>query len=168
MSETRTSEYLQKLENKVRELEAENDIWKKEAMKLKAMAEIDKGIIRIAEKNAEKAWQDGFEAECKQANKSEIELQDKIGELEASSLTKDEARGIIEELADLEHTQWAHWTSYMLENLTKANIAKWKRQIKEPYFFLTEQAKESDRVWARKVIALFAKKGVDVKGKEGK
>ena len=78
-----------------REKSFTEDIWKKEAMKLKAMAEIDKGIIRIAEKNAEKAWQDGFEAECKQANKSEIELQDKIGELEASSLTKDEARGII-------------------------------------------------------------------------
>jgi len=58
---------------------------------------------------------------------------------------------IVEKLAALEHEQWAHWTEYMLNNLHDENIAKWKRQIKTPYSDLSEEEKDSDRVWARKV-----------------
>jgi len=61
----------------------------------------------------------------------------------------------LEKLADLEHKQWVHWTKYMLENLTKENIARWKRQINTSYFKLSEKEKESDRVWARKVIKII-------------
>jgi len=57
---------------------------------------------------------------------------------------------IIEKIADLEHQQWAHWTKYMLDNLTDENIARWKKQIETPYSDLTEKEKESDRIWARK------------------
>lgn len=57
----------------------------------------------------------------------------------------------IEVLASLEHEQWAHWTKYMLDNLTDENISRWRLQIKTPYEQLTENEKESDRVWARKV-----------------
>ena len=56
-----------------------------------------------------------------------------------------------EKLADLEHQQWAHWTKYMLDNLTPENIARWKKQIETDYKDLTEKEKESDRVWADKV-----------------
>jgi len=107
-----------------------------------------------------------LEAELRSRKTQMEKLCEKVNKLEASTLTKDEARGIIEGLADIEHTQWAHWTMYMLDNLTKDNIKKWKRQTKEPYYFLNEREKESDRVWARKVIDFFAKKGVDLKGKE--
>jgi len=58
----------------------------------------------------------------------------------------------IEELADLEHQQWAHWTKYMLDNLTFENMARWRKQIDTPYSELTEKEKESDRKWARKAI----------------
>ena len=61
----------------------------------------------------------------------------------------------LEKLADLEHKQWAHWTKYMLENMTKENIVRWKKQINTPYFKLSEKEKESDRVWARKVIKII-------------
>lgn len=60
-----------------------------------------------------------------------------------------------ERLADLEHQQWAHWTRYMLDNLTPDNIERWKRQCATPYADLTEKEKASDREWARKAIAVL-------------
>ena len=62
---------------------------------------------------------------------------------------------LIEKLAALEHEQWAHWTRYMLDNLTPENIQRWRRQIETPYEDLSEKEKESDRVWARKVMELM-------------
>jgi len=64
---------------------------------------------------------------------------------------------IIEELADIEHRQWAHWTKYMLDNLTDENIERWRRQIDTPYAELTDKEKDSDRVWACKVLAVVNK-----------
>lgn len=61
-----------------------------------------------------------------------------------------------EELADLEHQQWAHWTRYMLNNLTPENIERWQRQVDTPYINLSEQEKESDRRWADKVLKIIA------------
>ena len=61
---------------------------------------------------------------------------------------------LIEKLAALEHEQWAHWTRYMLDNLTPENVQRWRRQIETPYKDLSEKEKESDRVWARKVMEL--------------
>ena len=60
-----------------------------------------------------------------------------------------------ETLAALEHEQWSHWTKYMLANMTKENIAKWKKQIDTPYEKLTEKEKDSDREWADKVWSLL-------------
>lgn len=69
---------------------------------------------------------------------------------------------VLELLASLEHEQWIHWTKYMLENLTDENIKRWKRQIKTPYYKLSEEEKESDRKLARKVLALL--KGLNCEG----
>ena len=60
----------------------------------------------------------------------------------------------IEELAQLEHDQWAHWTEYMLDNLTDENIKRWRSQIETPYNQLTEKEKDSDRVWARRAAKI--------------
>lgn len=62
---------------------------------------------------------------------------------------------IKEELAELEHTQWAHWTKYMLDNLTPENIARWKQQIITPYRKLSEKEKDSDREWAERVLEII-------------
>ena len=59
---------------------------------------------------------------------------------------------LIERLAAHEHEQWAHWTRYMLDNLTEENIARWRQQIDMDYHELSEHEKESDREWARKAI----------------
>ena len=58
-----------------------------------------------------------------------------------------------EKIAELEHEQWAHWTKYMLDNLTEENMARWREQIKTSYNDLSEEEKQSDRVWARIVIS---------------
>jgi len=61
-----------------------------------------------------------------------------------------------EELADLEHVQWAHWTKYMLSNMTSENVSRWERQCETAYQNLTEREKESDRQWADKVLEVLA------------
>lgn len=61
----------------------------------------------------------------------------------------------IEELADLEHQQWAHWTKYLLSNFNKENVERWSALIKIPYNMLSEKEKESDREWARKVLEII-------------
>ncbi len=66
---------------------------------------------------------------------------------------------LLEKLAALEHDQWAHWVRYMLHNLTPRNIERWLRQISLPYADLTEAEKESDRIWARKMIEEILKHG---------
>ena len=63
----------------------------------------------------------------------------------------------VEQLASIEHRQWAHWTKYMLENMTPENVARWQKQIKKPYSQLSEKEKESDRKWARKVVDFMLK-----------
>ena len=60
-----------------------------------------------------------------------------------------------EMLAELEHKQWAHWTRYMLANLTPENIERWKRQIETPYSELSEKEKDSDREWADKILSII-------------
>ena len=67
---------------------------------------------------------------------------------------------IIERLAAHEHEQWAHWTRYMLDNLTEENIARWRQQIETDYQDLSESEKESDRQWARKAIEVA---GISIK-----
>ena len=62
---------------------------------------------------------------------------------------------VLDNLAALEHNQWAHWTAYMLDHLTDANIERWKRQLATPYADLSEKEKESDREWARKALSVI-------------
>ncbi len=77
-------------------------------------------------------------------------------------------------MAALERDQWAHWTKYMLEVLrpviglglpeaqnpsteqikARECLARWRRQINTPYADLSEKEKNSDRVWADKVLEI--------------
>jgi hypothetical protein len=66
-----------------------------------------------------------------------------------------------EQLAELEHQQWAHWTRYMLDNLTPENIERWRRQVDMPYVDLSSKEKESDGTWADKVLEILEKMGID-------
>lgn len=62
---------------------------------------------------------------------------------------------LLESLAALEHEQWAHWTRYMLDNLTPENVERWRRQIETPYADLSEEEKASDREWAMRVLEVL-------------
>lgn len=79
-------------------------------------------------------------------------------------------KDFIEELADLEHQQWSHWTDYLFKRLslkpnslrvderTRKDFKRWVKQIITPYKDLSEKEKDADRVWARKVIKLIEDK----------
>ncbi len=67
-----------------------------------------------------------------------------------------------EELAALEHEQWAHWTDYFLFRLSiltepawKGEVERWQRQMQTPYAKLTDGEKRSDREWADKVLGIL-------------
>jgi hypothetical protein len=62
---------------------------------------------------------------------------------------------LLEKLAALEHVQWAHWTRYMLGNLTDTNLSRWEHQCDTPYSALSEKEKDSDRTWALKVLSVL-------------
>lgn len=69
-----------------------------------------------------------------------------------------------EDLAELEHEQWAHWTNYMLKKLEEDAgeeglplgcvpvILHWKKQCETHYSNLSEKEKDSDRKWAERVM----------------
>lgn len=62
----------------------------------------------------------------------------------------------IEKLAELEHEQWVEWSKALVQSekrLSFARIERWKK-LWVPYSQLTEEEKEQDRIYARKVLAL--------------
>ena len=79
---------------------------------------------------------------------------------------------LLEDLAELEHKQWAGWTKYMLDRLEQLESEQdahdpykvlhqkenWRRQIATPYSKLTEKEKDSDRSWASKSLEITAKR----------
>ena len=60
---------------------------------------------------------------------------------------------ILEKLAELEHDQWIEWSKDIAskESLSKERINRWKKYW-VPYSELTEEVKEQDRKYARKVM----------------
>jgi len=66
----------------------------------------------------------------------------------------DRPEDLIEALAEIQHQQWAHWSQAVASEASAATQSKWQRSW-VPYSELTEELKESDRVWARKVMNLL-------------
>lgn len=60
-----------------------------------------------------------------------------------------------EKLAALQHEQWSGWTTHMLDNLTPANIERWRRQCATAYEDLSPGEKDSDRKEADRVLDLL-------------
>jgi len=63
---------------------------------------------------------------------------------------------LLEELAALEHRQWVAWS----QNIAATDIVSVERLMRWqslwiPYHQLSEADKESDRAWAREVIAVI-------------
>ncbi len=66
---------------------------------------------------------------------------------------------VLEELSDLEHTQWMSWAKDIAktEKITPARLKRWKEDMFKPYSELSEEDKDKDREWAMKVLKIFAK-----------
>ena len=76
---------------------------------------------------------------------------------------------LIEKLAYLEHDRWSRWEKYRLKRLNDLGgvigdgeeyhnqLSNWERKSNLSYDKLTEKEKESDKVEARKTIAIFRK-----------
>lgn len=63
---------------------------------------------------------------------------------------------LIEKLAELEHEQWMAWSMDIAskELLTNERLERWKR-LWVPFQELTEEMKEQDRKWAKKVMEII-------------
>lgn len=61
---------------------------------------------------------------------------------------------LLEALADLEHQQWMQWSQTVAPEVSETRRQRWlKAWI--PYHDLSEEVKEQDREWARRILALF-------------
>jgi len=64
---------------------------------------------------------------------------------------------IIEELAELEHEQWIEWSKNISKTegaISLERLGRWQK-LWRPYAELTDEEKEQDRKWARKVIEII-------------
>ena len=72
---------------------------------------------------------------------------------------------LIEALANLEHERWSGWERYRAtmsaspDRLLNKHEVRWRDQRETPYTELPENHKESDRVEARKTIAMLRELG---------
>jgi hypothetical protein len=65
---------------------------------------------------------------------------------------------LLEKLAELEHEQWAAWARQVAGEVSPQRRSRWQAFF-VPYAELTEEAREEDRLWARKVLALLQQCG---------
>lgn len=63
---------------------------------------------------------------------------------------------LVEKIAALEHEQWMAWSQdiALKEPISESRRKRWSKLWK-PFSDLSEDEKEQDRIWARKVVALF-------------
>ena len=71
----------------------------------------------------------------------------------------DPADDLVEALAEIEHAQWLHWSQAVAAEVPADTRAKWRRSWVK-YAQLSEDLKEADRVWARKVVALLRQRNL--------
>lgn len=62
----------------------------------------------------------------------------------------------VEQLAALEHEQWAEWAKSLIANeaLSMERCERWQRLIETPYKDLTEEEKDQDREWAERAMSI--------------
>ena len=66
---------------------------------------------------------------------------------------------LVEALVEIEHEQWMHWSQAVAGQVSDVTRDKWRRSWLA-YAELTDEVKEADRVWARKVTTLLRRRGL--------
>lgn len=63
----------------------------------------------------------------------------------------------LEQLASIEHDQWIEWAKALLKaepGISKERKERWEKLF-VPYAELSEESKEQDRVYARKILEIM-------------
>lgn len=66
---------------------------------------------------------------------------------------------LLEKIASIEHDQWIYWSKSLAlssETLSQERRDRWRRLWRTRYPDLSEEMKEQDRVWARKVLEVIS------------
>ena len=84
-----------------------------------------------------------------------------IGESENPVITEDsdiETDTLLERIAELEHEQWEEWSKNIAETetISEDRLTRWKTMW-IPYSELTEEQKDQDREYAKKVLKELGK-----------
>lgn len=61
---------------------------------------------------------------------------------------------LLEQLAKLEHDQWMEWSKSVADEVSEERRERWKK-LWIPYDQLSEEMKEEDRIYARKIQKLL-------------
>ena len=72
--------------------------------------------------------------------------------LKISKGTKD--IDLLEKLSDIEHQQWMEWSKSIAPEVSDERRKRWKK-LWVPYSELSEEMKEEDRKYARKVLGII-------------
>ena len=80
---------------------------------------------------------------------------------------------LLEILSELEHEQWSEWAARLIaqeDGLSKERVERYDRLSRTPYAELSDELKEADRFWARKVLEALGidqwENGFFIDGKE--
>ena len=68
-------------------------------------------------------------------------------------------KNLLEELSKLIHDEWVEWAQQIEHEVADDRKARWQTVYCE-YEDLSEEMKEKDRVYGRKVLAMLKDKGV--------
>lgn len=68
---------------------------------------------------------------------------------------------LVEALAALEHEQWMHWARSVMAEVAPGRRQRWHGYL-VPYEDLEEPVKELDRHWARRVVEVLERHGVEL------
>jgi len=73
-----------------------------------------------------------------------------------SKISKVTRAELLEKLSELEHIQWERWAGSLMEQETLSESRRYRwSQFMVPYSELSEEDKDNDRVWAKKVLTIL-------------
>jgi hypothetical protein len=74
--------------------------------------------------------------------------------LRAAKIENVSDNNLLEKLAEIEHEQWMAWSKSVAPEVSKGRKDRW-RKLWVPYSKLSDEMKEEDRKYARKVLKII-------------